>query len=103
MRTNNLLMRKPKGGFPGVAAVLLSFSIALAGIAAGGIVLAGCGSPVSTGPDYGQRRSGRLLRGGGRVRGDASQFGCGHEPDSGKGRREVHPSPPLSRVARINL
>jgi len=42
MRTKNLLMRKPKGGFCGLAAVLLSFSWAFAVFAAGGMVLAGC-------------------------------------------------------------
>jgi len=47
MRTNNLLKGKPESGFPGLAAVLLSFGLALA--AAGGMVLAGCDSPAGVG------------------------------------------------------
>jgi len=49
MRTKNLLMRKPEGGFCGLAAVLLSFGLAFALFTAGGMVLAGCDSPAGVG------------------------------------------------------
>jgi len=42
MRTQNLFNGKPEGGFYGLAAVLLSFGLAFAVFAAGGMVLAGC-------------------------------------------------------------
>jgi len=44
VRTKNLLKGKPEGGFPGLAAVLLSFGLAFAVIAASVMVAAGCDS-----------------------------------------------------------
>jgi len=51
-KRTHLLNGKPEGGFSGLAAVMLSFSMALAAFAAGGIVLAGCDSPAGVATGY---------------------------------------------------
>jgi len=51
-KRTNLLNGKPEGGFSGLAAVMLSFSMAFAVFAAGGIVLAGCDSPAGVANGY---------------------------------------------------
>jgi len=52
MRTNNFIIRKLKDGFRGLAAVLPSFSMALAVFAAAGMAAAGCDSLTGAGNGY---------------------------------------------------
>jgi len=48
-KTQNLSDGKLKGSFPGLAAVMLSFGLAFAAFAAGGMVLAGCDNMAGSG------------------------------------------------------